>query len=201
MNKENQHNYPFLMKDDSDTDGHAEAIMDYVISWTLRWAKDDYACTKPILHQNCKIILCKLLGIECDRAIKFKNIKIWKQSSRIDLWAEVELSYNNTIQNHAILIENKYYTKLHLAKDTDGIYRNQLIVYKKRFDKHYKQIVKVNYERHYVLITCCDRSDTHFINYIEAENHGYEILTYSELTDDLNEETESDIFNEFWLFW
>lgn len=38
---------------------------------------------------------------------------------------------NNIEEKHAILIENKYYTPLHLTKDDDGQYKNQLEVYRK----------------------------------------------------------------------
>ena len=41
MDKEQQNEYwtPRLMKDSSEVDGHAEAVMDYVLSWCLRWSE------------------------------------------------------------------------------------------------------------------------------------------------------------------
>jgi hypothetical protein len=44
MDKEQQNEYwtPRLMKDSSEVDGHAEAVMDYVLSWCLRWSETKF---------------------------------------------------------------------------------------------------------------------------------------------------------------
>lgn len=190
---------PKLMTDDSEKDGHAEPVMDYVFSWCFRMAQDVYSKQKPILWSQCKDILCRLLGESSD--VEILDVKVWKQEEYIDLWVEVELRKNGKIEHHAILIENKYYSKLKQAKDTDGEFRNQLIVYKKKFDSYYFG-QPIAWHKHYLLITCIERDeDNKFIEYSPAEEFGYRIITFYEMLGDCTKETESDIYNEFWLRW
>lgn len=190
---------PKLMRDDSDKDGHAETVMDYVFSWCFRWAMDIYSQQKPILWSQCKKILCRILGESTD--IEILDVKVWKQEYNIDLWLEIELKKFEDVEHHAILIENKYYSKLRQVKDTDGEYRNQLIVYKKKFDKYYSE-QSSDWKKHYILITCIERDDENkFMEYSCAEELGYRIITFYEMLGECTAETESDIYNEFWLRW
>lgn len=191
---------PRLMVDESEQDGHAETLMDYILSWTLRCAKEECANIRPTLQKNCKKVLCKLIGVEDPESVKIIEVKTWKQEYRIDLWVELELLNHGKSEHHAILIENKYYTGLHPAKDIDGEYRNQLEVYKKKFDAYYDRM-QAEWQRHYALVTCIERYEPEkFEKYLEAEDYGFKIHTFDELSDSL-EETGSDIFNEFWLRW
>lgn len=190
---------PKLMRDDSEKDGHAETVMDYVFSWCFRMAKDEYSEEKPILCSQCKDILCRVLEETSD--VEILDVKVWKQEEKIDLWVEVELRKNGQIEYHAILIENKYYSKLRQVKDTDGEYHNQLIVYQKKFDRYYSEQPKA-WHKHYVLITCIERDEENkFMEYLSAEEFGYRIITFYEMLGDCTRETESDIYNEFWLRW
>jgi hypothetical protein len=190
---------PKLMTDDSEKDGHAETVMDYVFSWCFRMAQDVYSQQKPILWSQCKDILCRVLGETSD--VEILDVKVWKQEENIDLWVEVELRKNGNNEHHAILIENKYYSKLRQVKDTDGEYRNQLIVYKKKFDKYYSE-QSIPSHKHYVLITCIERDEENkFIEYSRAKDFGYRIITFYEMLGNCTQETESDIYNEFWLRW
>lgn len=196
---------PKLMLDDSESDGPAEPVMDYVISWCVRWAQKDLSSEKPILHRQCKKLLCRLLGFDTDENIEFNKVKVWKQCKRIDLWIELCLTHNGIHENHAILVEDKYYSKQHLVKDSDGIYRNQLIVYKKKFDEYYDSN-KLDYLCHYALVTCIKRDDPKFDEFYgcvekEEKYKDYIVMDYYELRGDCTEETESDIYNEFWLNW
>ena len=63
MDMINQNNIktPQLMKDSSEVDGHAEAVMDYILSWCLRWSESKYKDIKPILHRYCRYMLLKIL--------------------------------------------------------------------------------------------------------------------------------------------
>lgn len=195
MNKE----LPKLMTDESEKDGHAETMMDYVFSWCFRMAQDAYSKPKPILWSQCKEILCRVLGETSN--VEILDVKVWKQEENIDLWGEIELRKNGNIEHHAILIENKYYSKLRQAMDTDGEYRNQLIVYKKKFDRYYSE-QPIAWHKHYVLITCIERDEENkFIEYSSAEDFGYKIITFYEMLGNCTKETESDIYNEFWLRW
>lgn len=183
---------PKLMCDDSMVDGPAEPVMDYVISWCVRWAQKDLSSEKPILHRQCKKLLCRLLGFDTDENIEFNEVKVWKQRERIDLWIEVDLNQNDCQKKHAILIEDKYYSRIH---------KNQLDNYKIKFDEYYNRY-NPDYLRHYVLVTCIERDDPKFKEYYPPEEAAkYRILDYYELRGDCTEETESDIYNEFWLNW
>ena len=184
--------------DSSELDGKCETIMDYTISWTLRRAQEEFHEEKPVLFGYCREILAQLLGLPCSDGLKFESVKTWKQSSYIDVWVEVILSLDGEQQRHAILIENKYYTGLHLAKDTDGVKRNQLLVYRKKFDAYYEEQQEI-FIKHYALITCISESDPKFQMYAEAPEYGYTIYPLEDLHNYLSEDSESDIFNEFWV--
>lgn len=201
IQKELENALPQLMVDDTDKDGHVEEVMDYIISWSLRCAMEHCKKVKPILHHNCKLLLCKILGLTDVENCTFTQIKTWKQKYNIDLWVEVILKHNGIDEFHSLLIEDKFYGQLGDAKDFDGEKRNQLIVYKHKFDEYYKSCT-TNFKKHYSLITCIERSDPKFASYYgEVEKYGYIVFTYTELRSLFSSSTESDIFNEFWLRW
>ena len=192
---------PQFMRDNSQNDGHAETVMDYVISWCLRRA--DVICKdeKPILYSHCRFMLGKLLGIKNTDDVIFSNVKVRKQDQHIDLWVELTKACQGEITKHALLIENKYYTGLHDTTDIDGKRRNQLEVYKKRFEAHYADKPNEDWDLHYALITCLEReSDSKFEQYRIAEKFGFNLFSfYDLLKNDI--QTESDLFNEFWYRW
>lgn len=185
---------PFLMWDDSKKDGHAETIMDYVISWCLRctmypFIKDN----KPILYQYCKYMLCKLIDrLQDMNNIEIDNVRVRKQEHRIDLWVEIELRIDKRQEKHAILIEDKYYTLLR---------ENQLENYKPIFADYY-QNKQEKYQLHYALITCL-YDDHSYYNVLaqSAEKNGFNIYHLYELADSSlgYKESESDIYNELFL--
>lgn len=197
-----QKKLPKLMVDSSEKDGKAEIVMDYVLSWCLRRA--DEICqrdNKPILYEYCRYMLGKLCEIDVNDSVNFKNVEVWKEDQNIDLWVELDVEINDTSQKHAILIENKYYTGLHLTRDSDGEYRNQLEVYKNRFDEHYSK-KEEEWKLHYNLVTCVERESPAFTMYDIAKDFGYQVHSfYDMLISPEPEPTESDIFNEFWIRW
>lgn len=192
---------PKLMNDSSDKDGHAETVMDYVISWCLRRAQSICKTEKPILYSKCRFMLSKLLDLDIlnIESVEFKRVEVWKQWEKIDLFVEVDALINNIEKRYAILIEDKFYSKLHYTKDIDGKYRNQLEVYKKKFENYYKEQNEVR-ELKYALITCIERGDTKFQQYNIANQFGFNVFSFYELLED-EILTESEIFNEFWFRW
>ena len=192
---------PQFMRDNTQKDGHTETIMDYVISRCIRRADKICSHEKPILYSHCRYILGTLLGIENLKDTTFHNIKVWKQEQYIDLLVELEVKENEQITKHALIIENKYYTNLHDTTDTDGQQRNQLEVYKKKFDVHYTGKQNENWQKHYALITCLERNSTpfnrHFDQIVEQE---FNVFSFYELLEN-DIQTESDLFNEFWYRW
>ena len=191
---------PQFMVDETESDGHVEPIIDYVISWCLRRA--DVRCKeeKPILFRHCRFMLGKLLSIENTDDVIFSNVKVWKQWNKIDLRVEVDVEQSGEMTKHALLIENKYYSHLHDATDDDGEKRNQLEVYKKKFDAHYADKPNEDWKLHYALITCIERNDDKFEQYRIAEKFGFNLFSFYDLLED-DTQTESDLFNEFWYRW
>ncbi|MCH5246353.1 MAG: PD-(D/E)XK nuclease family protein [Muribaculaceae bacterium] len=173
-----------LMSDSSRTNGPAEIVMDYIISYTLRCSK---GCNKmPKFEKASRYILLQLLE-QSEENQEILSVKTWKQWKRIDLTVEVSLIRNGKEEKHVIVIEDKYYTAPH---------DNQLIRYREAVDDYYDD----KWEKHYVLLTAVYRSDQQFdINYSGVEAEGYKLYCIKELVKDITEPTESDIFNQLWL--
>lgn len=197
-----QKELPKLMIDSSEKDGKAEIVMDYVLSWCLRRA--DKICqidNKPILYEYCRYMLGKLCEIDVNESVVFKDVKVWKEDQNIDLWVELIVETDGKSQKHAILIENKYYTGLHPARDNEGQYRNQLEVYKEKFIEHYSK-KDDDWKLHYNLVTCVERESPAFAMYDVAKEFKYQVYSiYDLLVSTDPQPTESDIFNEFWIRW
>ena len=190
--KLNQIEMPKLMEDDSEKDGRPELVMDYIISWTLRRADVRCEIEKPILYGYCREIMAKLLDIYLDDNTLFEQVKVWKQDQDIDLWIELQVNRNGVRECHAILIEDKFYSQLR---------PNQLENYKERFEAHYA-VQADEWHRHYVLITCIERTDSKFEEYYgKASALGFIKYSIGEVFSRNRNECESDIFNEFWLRW
>lgn len=174
-----------LMKDSSEKDGHIETVLDYALSWTMRRASVAYATEKPRLYAYCRAILFRLLGIKDYEHIKVKSVETWKQWNYIDLHANIELEYDGITKQHAILIENKAYTSVH---------DNQLIRYKQLFEETYAHN---KFALHFVLITCFDDVPGNMLQ--ACKEAGFECLPLLDLFSNEQEDSESDLFNEFWL--
>ena len=147
-------------------------------------------------------MLRKLLHIEELDDVVFSNVKVWKQWEKIDSRVEVDVEQMGKITKYALLIEDKYYTGLHYATDTDGKKRNQLEVYKKKFYAHYKKEKAKgrHWKKRYALITCIEKNDSKFEQYSIAKDCGFNLFSFYELLEN-DTQTESDLFNEFWYRW
>lgn len=188
---------PRLMVDSSDKDGHVETIMDYILSWCIRMADEEFKEVmikkKPILYSYCRKIVNSLVGENLNDNVKYKEIEVWKQDSQIDLWVQLVVENNNKDEKHAILIENKYYT---------GIRNNQLERYRNSFDSYYED--KPEWVKHYKLITIMEKTDYYFSQYDSAKDYGFQVLSLYDLFGDIKcplKLSESDIFNEFFIRW
>lgn len=188
---------PFLMWDETEKDGHAETMMDYILSWSLRCTKYRFIKDhKPILYHYCKYMLCTLIDRLQDMDnITIDDVRVWKQERYIDLWVEVDLHIDDREEHHAILIEDKYYT---------GIHDDQLARYKQIFEEYYQD--KTNYKEknlHYAVITCIYDVDTHYqpLKEAVAKVKGFNLFHLYDLVDKSTgyRESESDIFNELFI--
>lgn len=191
----------YFMRDDTiGKDGKMETIMDFVISWTLRMAQNSRRTEDAKLYKYSRAILGKLLDKKIDDSINIESVKVRKQHLNIDLWVNVELSHNGDAERHAILIENKVYTSLHSSQDEDGNPRNQLCVYKKKFDRECDEMNIAN--RHYVLITCFEDEERLSKLRSTCNEYGFIVLSLTDIQSNQDEDTKSDLFNYFWLrYW
>lgn len=179
-----------LMKDSSEGDSQKETMIDFILSWTLRRSIQQYSEEKPILYQYCRKILGKLIGIEMTDDVQVTSVETWKQWKYIDLWANIRITCNGKEEFHAVLIENKAYTPTH---------HNQLARYKAIFDQVCEEYMP-DAKRHYILITALDEMPSILTN--ECKENGYTPFCLGDLNDYEQQDSESDLFNEFWLrYW
>ena len=194
-----------LMCDSTEGDGKAEIVMDYVMSWSLRHATKEYA-EKKDLYRYCRYMLYKLLQIKAPlKNIVFTDVKVWKEWQYIDLCAEVKLTNNGEEECYALLIENKYYSKLH-----DNQLQRYQAVFNAYYDKKNKEIKnkKDKWLLRYSLVSCFDKQKQLDELYGEGmKKTKFKGLTFYKLLcpscwDEKSQtykDSESDIFNEFWL--
>lgn len=187
--------YSKLMMDSSEggVKSKTEGVLDYILSWSLRNSTKDVKESKPILYDYCLYMLCKLLDIEDYKNVEIVNIKVYKQWKNIDLLSEVEITNNGTEEKHVIVIEDKIYS---------SISGDQLERYKQIAESYYNN--GNNWILHFALVAGgFERSDPKIHMYDHALEVGYKVLSFDEMVHPdgyvNNIDTESDIFNEFWL--
>ena len=185
-----------LMCDSTEGDGKAEIVMDYIMSYSLRMATNDHLKKEPKLCQYCRYMLGALLGIAITDDTNVKSVKVWREWRYIDLCVEVIIEDGENEQKYALLVENKYYTLLH---------DNQLNRYKEIFDEYYDT---KEWKRVYKMVTCHEKEniDKYYGQELAKSQefkalNFYELLPKEYLLKDKKtyEDTENDIFNEFWL--
>lgn len=169
-------------------EGQCEAIIDYVLSYTFRMAVDSNNREKLLVE--CRKILFYFLQISLDNCQNIHIIRVspTKQWNKIDLIVDVELSYNNIQENHCILIETKYFGKL----DNDLVKYTNLV-------KDFKFPIKSNEVRkmHYWVFHCrSDKDATEYKNHLPSN---FNIVNKQFFERRGISETESEIFNEFWI--
>ena len=188
----------FFMVDETKKDSK-ELVIDFFLSWTLRMAIGNVNPKNVTVTDYCQRILSKLLFDDIDVIRKnynsVKSVKTWKQWERIDLHAEIILINNNGIEvNHALLIEDKAYSKIH---------GNQLNNYKVTFEEEYHDRKDGNWVRRYVYFTIHDNVPIEDQKLCDEE--GYRAFTMNEIrgcfwpTEDDLRLIGNDFFDEFWV--
>lgn len=180
------------MTDHSEGDKGKEAVMDFQVSWVLRMAADeDYSKDKPFFRLYSRYILFKLLGKPFPNKEEIVSVRVWKEWANIDICAEVELKIGEKIEFHVLLIENKVYTQMKPWQRDE---------YPKALEKFYQAHGRGEYKPHIILITCTD-SDAEYEEMRKfCENTDWQVISIYDLIFDLNKETESELFNEFWIY-
>ena len=161
--------------------GNTEAIMDYVLAWTLKMCdrKNHEKVVNEALLIECRKILSKLVGIdigegECD-------VKTYMEWRKIDLVVEV----NHNGDYHALLIENKVKT---------GLPEHELKDNKRIFTDHYDK--DTGCIQHYWLICAYSPVPAEMIRLCGRD--GFQYTTLEELSDYNAFDVENAIFDEFW---
>lgn len=179
-----------FMQDSWHSNHGYEAMLDFQMSWLMRLAAEK-DIKKPVLHKISKDVLLRLIeiGNEEKQHVEIVKVDVWRQWKSIDVVAEVDIKVNGIIEQHLVVIEDKAYTMIH---------DNQL--------KRYKQTVEDAYgdtrKAHYWVITFHEEG-----RYWEKLEYDcmlakWGILSFYEVIDRKDDEfpdTESDLFNEFWL--
>lgn len=181
-----------FMTDHSLGDKGKEAIMDFQVSWVLRMAADEnYTKDKPAFSLYSKYMLFKLLNKPFPNKEEIVSVKVWKEWANIDICAEVELKDGDKKEFHVLLIENKVYTSMKAWQRDD---------YPKALEQFYQEHGRGEHTPHNVLITCTD-SDAEFEKLEEFCNgFDWKVISIYDLILDINKETESELFNEFWIY-
>ena len=191
-----------LMCDSTEGDGKAEIVMDYVMSWSLRHATDNYINEKPILSKYCRYMLGKLLDTTIGDTVCVKSVEVWREWQYMDLCVEAIIEKEGVDHNYALLIENKYYSQLH---------DDQLKRYQAKFDEFYvlkRKETDDEWILKHKLVSCLEEQEK-AENMYGSDTNGtdFEILTFYKLIDETlwdkdkgeYKDSESEIFNEFWL--
>ena len=184
-----------FMMDESKTD-NKESVIDYFLSWTLRMTSETENRNDSVCGYCRQILSILLFGnatkIDID-SLSVRSVKTWKQWRQIDLCAEIILvDKENKESKHALLIEDKAYSKLH---------GDQLNRYHKIFEDEYENSNFIN--RHYVYFTIAEKTPFEDKNLCEEAN--YKAFTMDEIreliwpTEKELKLTGNDVFDEFWI--
>lgn len=188
-----QHMEKSLFMQDSWRSNHGyEAMLDFQMSWLMRLAAEK-SFKQERLHKISRQVLLRLIEEKGDRDVEVERVEVWRQWNSIDVRAEVDLVVSRKKEKHVVIIEDKAYTMIH---------DNQLERYKENVEEHYHNGEQI----HYWVITFFNEEDNK--NKYEAlkqdcYNAKWGLLSFYEVIgweDGENfEDTESDLFNEFWL--
>lgn len=177
------------MCDASEGDCRKEAIMDFIMLWTLRRAAATFKDDKPLLYDACRRILFGLLNMPRHSTAEALKVTVKKGWKNTDLIAEVVLRHHDGREEcHALLVENKVWTSTH---------DSQLQRYKQTFAEAYSGSGYADH-MHMAVVTCFDKPPAGMI--ADCQANGFRCIRIEDLQPVTPEEdTESDIFNEFWL--
>ena len=184
-----------LMQDSWRSNHGYEAMLDFQMSWLMRLAAEKNV-EKKRLHQISNEVLLRLIGLLDTPNVVIERVEVWRQWEHIDVIAEVEVVVDGEKQHHLVVIEDKAYTMIH---------DNQLERYSETVNAYYNGRHKKQYKIHCWVITFYDRDKNNkYWNMLDCKCKDLEwgLLSFYEVIgweDGEFEDTESDLFNEFWL--
>lgn len=181
-----------FMQDSWHSNHGYEAMLDFQMSWLMRLAAENNI-EKPLLHKISKDVLLRLLEIDNEgkQNVEIVKVEVWRQWKSIDVVAEVTIKVNGLIEQHLVVIEDKAYTMVH---------NNQLTRYRQTVEETYGDTRKP----HYWLITFFDENQKNKYEALKADCDiaNWNFLSFYDVIgwkDGEFPDTESDLFNEFWL--
>lgn len=172
-----------------------EAMLDFQMSWLMRLAAEKNI-KKGIerLHKISQEVLLRLIEMDGAKDVKIENVEVWRQWEKIDVTAEVEINNNGMTEHHLIVLEDKAYTMIH---------DNQLERYSETVNAYYSGRHKKQYKIHFWVITFYDAESKYWdILKCECGKYKWNLLSFYDVIgwkEGEFEDTESDLFNEFWL--
>ena len=188
-----------LMQDKWGSNHGYEVMLDFQMSWLMRLAAETNV-EKKKLHQISKEVLLRLVGLLETPNVDIKKVDVWRQWEHIDITAEVEVTVNGETQHHLVVIEDKAYTMIH---------DDQLSRYAETVSAHYSGRRKKDYKIHYWVITFHDegsecwkklKNDCDECKIVKWELlNMYDVIGWSKDRENDFNNTESDLFDEFWL--
>ena len=189
-----------LMQDKWGSNHGYEVMLDFQVSWLMRLAAEKDV-KKKNLHKISKEVLLRLIEVKEDVGnVKIEKVDVWRQWERIDVIAEVEVVVNGETQHHLVVIEDKAYTMIH---------DNQLDRYAEAVSAYYTGRRKKHYEIHYWVITFHDEGTKYWEKLKEDCNNCkiekwellnmYDVIGWSKDRENDFNNTESDLFEEFWI--
>lgn len=185
---------PSFFYDNSEKD-EVEILLDFYLSYTLRCAVDNHPNINPLVGYYAKRVLFTFLKNEIDeekfKQLTIKEVKTWKQWERIDLIAEIEIEFDGTLINYALIFENKLYSNVH---------DEQLNLYKSIAENFYvNHPLKNNYKRLYFFLSCLE--DVPEVDFSACKIANFTPLTFQDIRDSLASDarTGDSLFDEFWF--
>ena len=147
---------------------------------------DNYS---PSVTKYSREILAILLRVDSELLGNISEIKVWKQSQKIDLWIEVYTDRDN----FAMVIEDKAYSSTH---------NDQLNRYKDIFEAYYSEKSDAAFQRHYIVVVLGDKIPKKII--ADCKQSGYIPFSFETIYSQLKERTtieltKCDLFDEFWF--
>ncbi len=183
----------FFNYKEENTDTGYETIQDFYLSWALRCSEEKYNQTENLIHELSKKITCQLLEIQEHENVTIENVKTFRQWKKIDLIAEITISFNSekTVKQKKYLlnIENKWYSNIGINQLSNNKY-----IIESYYNKDEWEILN------YVIF--CDDSKINEYNKVLCSKNDYKLTSISELQSNLfnSNRTGNTVFDMFW-FW
>jgi len=185
----------FLNYKEEGTDSGYETIQDFMLSWLLRGAMNQYKDSQ--LYEYSRAIAFLLINgenvnkeyvlkVNIPDQFEVTDVKTYRQWNKIDLIAEIDTIENNTPKKYVLNIENKWYSKIRVG---------QLEYSKAKIQDFYaNDRIIIN------LVIFCDYEVIDDTQIEICKENGYKYLTICDIKDiaKINRPTNNYLFDSYW---